>query len=295
MQILESIADLRLWRGRQAGMLGFVPTMGYLHAGHLALAQAAREDCERTIASIFVNPTQFSPNEDLSSYPRDPERDLALLRELGIDAVFMPTPEAIYPSGYQTYVTVESVTQGLEGGVRPTHFRGVATVVAKLFNLVQPHKAYFGQKDAQQVVVIRRMVADLNIAVDIQVCPIVREADGLAMSSRNVYLNTEERKAALCLSQALQAATEAYENGERHPDRLREIARGVISCQPLAQLDYVSVADPQYLVEQTAPVSRPVLLSVAARVGKPRLLDNCLLPRHLNNDRHALTAVLGAV
>lgn len=295
MQILESIVDLRQWRARQSGTVGFVPTMGYLHEGHLALVRAARQDCQHVIASIFVNPTQFGPNEDLSTYPRDPERDLSLLRDLGVDAVFMPTSEMMYPPDYQTYILVEGVTQGLEGAIRPTHFRGVATIVTKLFNLTQANKAYFGQKDAQQVVVIRRMVADLNIPIEIEVHPIVREVDGLAMSSRNVYLSATERRAAQCLSEALRATAEAYEAGEREPECLREIARRVIHKQPLAQLDYVSIADPKRLNELTTASTEPILLSLAAKVGKPRLLDNCLLPWHLNNDRRSVTAVLGAI
>lgn len=266
--------------------------MGYLHDGHLALVRQAQSECEEVVATIFVNPTQFAPDEDLATYPRDLPRDLQQLEALGVSAVFTPPPDAIYPPGFQTYVTVDKVSQGREGATRPTHFRGVATVVAKLFNLVQPDVAYFGQKDAQQVAVIRQMQRDLNFPLDIVVCPIVREPDGLARSSRNVYLTSEERTSARVLYQALNDATRAYEKGERDPHHLRTIATQTITAEPRAELDYVSLATAHDLTECHQPTDAPLLLSLAVRIGKPRLLDNCLLPAHLNTAKGA-TATLG--
>lgn len=293
VQVISDIESLRAARSQVSGRVGLVPTMGALHAGHLALVRQAREENDSIFVSIFVNPTQFAPNEDYTSYPRDLARDLALLESVGVDYVFTPTPELMYPPGFQTYLTVEHVATGLEGDRRPGHFRGVATVVAKLFNLVQPHTAYFGQKDAQQVVVIRRMVRDLNFPLEIVVCPIVREADGLAMSSRNVYLTPEERAAAPVIYRSLCAAADAYDAGEHRPERLRSIALDVLGTQPLARVEYVALNDPHTLVSVHQPTDEPVLLSMAVRIGKPRLLDNCLLPWSLN-DRTGLLAVLGA-
>jgi pantoate--beta-alanine ligase len=292
MQVLESIPTLRTVRQQMQGQVGLVPTMGYLHAGHMALVEQARRECDHVMVTIFVNPTQFSASEDLSSYPHDLPRDLALLEQAGVDAVFTPTPDMMYPQGYQTYVTVEQVTQGQEGASRPEHFRGVATIVTKLFNLIQAHQAYFGQKDAQQVIVIRRLVADLNIPINIIVHPIVREADGLAMSSRNVYLSPAERQAALVLSRALKAVQEAYLSGERNPQTLRQIVIDLVNTEPLAELDYVSLAQAHDLREVNQPTDVPLLLSLTARVGKPRLLDNCLLPVALNTSEGA-TKTLG--
>ncbi len=220
--------------------------MGYLHEGHLSLIRRAKEECDNVVVSIFVNPTQFGANEDLSKYPRDLERDLSLIEPLGVDLVWNPTPEIMYPTGYQTWVEVEAMTRPLEGAMRPTHFKGVTTVVAKLFNAVQPHKAYFGQKDAQQAAVIRQMVRDLNFPIDIVVCPIVREADGLAMSSRNKYLEGDDRKAATVLFRALSAAKSAYEGGERNAEKLREMMKEVLESEPRAQMQYVSCADYDY-------------------------------------------------
>jgi pantoate--beta-alanine ligase len=230
----------------------------------------------------------------LSAYPRDLPRDLALLQSAGVEAVFTPTPAMMYPTGYQTTIDVEKVSQEKEGRVRPGHFRGVATVVAKLFNLIQPHRSYFGQKDAQQVAVIRRMVQDLNFPLEIRVGPIVREADGLAMSSRNVYLTPDERQAARVLHRALQETASVYAAGERNPDVLRETAARIIAAEPRATLDYVSLSDARTLAEQNDPTETPLLLSMAAKIGKPRLLDNILLPLELNTLEGA-TANLGAV
>ncbi|MFW5772507.1 MAG: pantoate--beta-alanine ligase [Phototrophicaceae bacterium] len=292
MQIIEDIDALRAARRTLSGRVGLVPTMGYLHEGHLALVRAARAANDQVIATIFVNPTQFAANEDLSTYPRDLPRDLAMLEAEGVAVVFTPTPDVMYPPGFQTYITVEQVSQGREGAQRPGHFRGVATVVAKLFNIVEADTAYFGQKDAQQVVVIQQMVRDLNFGLEIVVCPIVREADGLALSSRNVYLNADERQAATCLYRGLQAAATQYAAGVRDPDHLREAAQAVIEAEPLATLNYVSLADAKTLTEASSASDRPLLLSVAAQVGKPRLLDNCLLPLELNNQTDA-SRVLG--
>ena len=292
MHILESIEALRNVRRDLKGKVGLVPTMGYLHVGHLALVKAAREMCDSVVATIFVNPTQFDEGEDLTTYPRDLARDINLFDEGGVDAVFIPTPAMMYPPHFQTWVTVEEVTLGREGGKRPSHFRGVTTVVCKLFNLVQADVAFFGQKDAQQVIVIRQMVRDLNIPVEMQVHPIVRENDGLALSSRNVYLDEKQRLAATVLYKALQAVGVLYEKGERDPKKLRAAAAAIINDEPLAKLDYVSLADAQSFVEVDEATNEPLLLSLAAQVGKPRLLDNCLLPLLLNTLEGA-TATLG--
>ncbi len=277
MQVARTITEARAIRRALPGTWGFVPTMGYLHEGHLSLVRRARAENDHVAVSIFVNPTQFGPHEDYNRYPRDLERDLRLLEPLGVDLVFAPPVEEMYPPGFQTWVVVEEVTRPLEGAARPGHFRGVATVVTKLFNIIQPDRAYFGQKDAQQAVVIRRMVQDLNIPVEIVVCPTVREPDGLAMSSRNTYLSPEERRAATVLFRALQAAKARYEQGERDAERLRAIMREVIQAEPLARLDYVSVADPETLQELSRVEDR-ALLSLAVYIGKTRLIDNILLP-----------------
>lgn len=292
MRLIEDIASLRQVRQAMQGKVGLVPTMGALHEGHLSLVEYARAENDHVITTIFVNPTQFSPDEDLGAYPRDLDGDLAKLEQAGVDAVFFPSPTLMYPSGFQTYVMVEDVAQGLEGGQRPEHFRGVATIVAKLFNLVQPSVAYFGQKDAQQVVVIRRMVADLNFPLEIAVCPIVRELDGVAMSSRNVYLNAEERENAGILNQSLRLAGEAYAQGERDPNALRMLIQSNIGMIPTLEADYISVARADNLQEVHEATDVPVLVSLAVQVGKPRLLDNCLLPLSLNT-REGASKVLG--
>ena len=276
MKVVTTIPELRAARSALPGPIGFVPTMGYLHAGHISLAQKARSECASVVASIFVNPTQFGPNEDLAKYPRDLPRDLSLLETAGVNLVWTPTPEVMYPSGYQTWVEVDGLTKGLEGAVRPTHFRGVATVVAKLFNAVGPDKAYFGQKDAQQAAVIRRMVEDLHFPLEILVCPIVREPVGLAMSSRNVYLSPEERRAATVLFRALGAAKAAYEKGERKGDALRKLMQDTINAEPLAKLQYVSCASYDML-EELEQVTGMTLLSMAVYFGKTRLIDNFVL------------------
>ncbi len=275
MRTVFTLADLRSARLPFSGTVGFVPTMGYLHEGHLALIRRARAECDHVIVSIFVNPTQFGANEDLSKYPRDLERDLRLI-EPYTDLVWTPSAEVMYPQGYQTWVEVEAVTRPLEGTMRPGHFKGVTTVVAKLFNGVQPHKAYFGQKDAQQVAVIRQMVRDLNFPVEIVVCPTSREADGLAMSSRNVYLDPAQRQAATVLFRSLSAAKAAYEQGERDGEKLREKMKEILASEPLAQVQYVSCADYDTLEELTV-IKGKALLSMAVFLGKTRLIDNFVL------------------
>lgn len=292
MQVIDNIPALRQARTQIRGRLGVVPTMGALHAGHLSLVEAARAENDAILATIFVNPTQFAANEDLAAYPRDLPRDLDLLDKAGVDFVFTPTPDLMYPPGYQTYINVEQVSQGLEGARRPGHFRGVATVVAKLFNLTQPTVAYFGQKDAQQVAVIRQMVHDLNFPLEIAVCPTMRELDGLAMSSRNVYLNIEQRQAATVLYRALQSAAAAYAAGERDPEKLRQTMFDILRTEPLAAPDYVSVADVRTLQELSQPIDAPMLASLTVGIGKTHLLDNFILPPELN-DRAGLSRVLG--
>ena len=271
-----TLTELRSRRDSLPARVGLVPTMGYLHEGHLSLVRRAREECNHVVVSIFVNPTQFGPQEDLSRYPRDLERDLRLLEPLGVDLVWMPTAELMYPPGFQTWVEVESVTRPLEGAMRPGHFRGVTTVVAKLFNVVQPHRAYFGQKDAQQATVLRQMTHDLSYPIEIVVCPIVREPDGLAMSSRNVYLDPDQRKAATVLYRSLSEAKEAFEDGVRDAEVLRQIMKDVIATEPLAQVQYVSCADYDTL-EELETLTGKALLSMAVFVGKTRLIDNLIL------------------
>ena len=252
MKTVTTISELRLARLGLPEPVGLVPTMGALHPGHLSLARAAKKECASVVASIFVNPTQFGPSEDLAAYPRDLPRDLGLLEKEGVDLVWTPTPEIIYPPGFQTWVTVEQVSQGLEGSMRPGHFRGVATVVAKLFNAVQPHRAYFGQKDAQQAAVVRRMAADLDFPLEIVVCPTLREADGLAMSSRNAYLNPAERQAATVLSRALQVAKATCLSGAHQGENLRR-------C----------MAERPVRFEPCAPGARPIIRTRAAGSPNP--------------------------
>jgi len=276
MQLAKAIVEVRSFRRAAAGTWGLVPTMGYLHAGHISLVQRARAENDHVAVSIFVNPTQFGPQEDLSRYPRDLKRDLELLEAEGVDLVFAPEAPEMYPAGFQTYVEVTDVTRPLEGASRPGHFRGVATVVLKLFNIVQPDRAYFGQKDAQQAAVVRRMARDLDLPLEIVICPIAREVDGLALSSRNVYLNPQERVAATALSRALRAAGERYAAGERSGDALRAAMSAVLAAEPLARPEYVSAADPETLAELER-VENGVLLSMAVRIGTTRLIDNVLL------------------
>lgn len=276
MRVVTTLDDLRHARAALLEPVGLVPTMGYLHEGHLSLARRARAECASVAASIFVNPTQFGPSEDLASYPRDLPRDLALLEAAGVDLAWTPTPAIVYPAGFQTWVTVEEAARPLEGAHRPGHFRGVATVVAKLFNACQPQRAYFGQKDAQQAAVIRQMARDLNFPVQIVVCPTVREHDGLAMSSRNAYLNPEQRAAAPVLFRALSAAATAFAAGQRDAEGLRQLMAEIVDDQPLARRQYVSVADPVTLQELDGPIQR-ALLSMAVYIGQTRLIDNLVL------------------
>jgi pantoate--beta-alanine ligase len=277
MQVIDTISSFREARRALSGTVGFVPTMGYLHEGHLALVRRAKAECVHVAASIFVNPTQFGPNEDLSRYPRDLPRDLEMLQTEGVDLVFVPPVEEIYPPSFRTYVEVEQVTKPLEGAHRPGHFRGVATVVCKLFNIVQADRAYFGQKDAQQTVVIRQMVQDLNIPTEVIIVPTVREADGLALSSRNVYLDQAQRAAAPVLYRALQLAAALYEQGERDASNVRAAMQQILDQEPLATVDYVSVADPTTLQEIEGTIKRGVLVSLAVRFGSTRLIDNVVL------------------
>ena len=276
MKTIIALDELRTARQMLEGPVGLVPTMGFLHAGHISLVRRTHQECASTVVSIFVNPTQFGPKEDLAAYPHDLERDLALLTPEGVDLVWAPTPEVMYPPGYQTWVTVDEVSQPLEGGMRPGHFRGVATVVAKLFNAIQPQKAFFGQKDAQQAAVIRRMALDLNFPLEVVVCPTLREPDGLAMSSRNVYLSAEERRAATILYRSLTTARNAFEQGERDASHLRAIMMGVLNSEPAARPQYVSCADLNTLQELEA-IADQALLSTAVYIGKTRLIDNLIL------------------
>jgi pantoate--beta-alanine ligase len=277
MRVIRTVSEMEAERARTAGSVGLVPTMGYLHEGHVSLVRRARTDDDHVVVSIFVNPTQFGPNEDFERYPRDEARDLAKLESEGVDTVFAPSDEEMYPPGFDDWVEVSGpVTERLEGEHRPGHFRGVTTVVARLFRIVRPDRAYFGQKDAQQLRVIRRMVADQGLPVEVAGRPTVREADGLAMSSRNVYLSPQERQAALVLSRSLQRAQVMVAEGEWDAARIQSEVEGMIQQEPLVALDYVSVADDETLEELTV-VDRPALLLVAARVGKTRLIDNTLL------------------
>jgi pantoate--beta-alanine ligase len=263
-------------RSNSRGSVGFVPTMGYLHQGHLSLVQRARTENSVVVVSIFVNPTQFGPAEDFKTYPCDTERDLAMLQKEKTDIVFMPSAEEMYPDRFKSWVVVEGVTDRLEGHFRPGHFKGVTTVVAKLFNIVEPDRAYFGQKDAQQVLVIRKMVADLNMNLEVIVSPTVRERDGLAMSSRNVYLNPQERKTATILFKALTLAQRLWEKGESDAEILRQQMTSLIGREPLAKIEYISVADADTL-EELSIVDRPALASMAIIIGKTRLIDNIIL------------------
>jgi len=277
VELLRTPAEMRAWREAHPASLGLTPTMGYLHEGHLSLVERSRAENELSVASIFVNPAQFGPNEDFERYPRDEERDLRLLQELGVDAVYLPEVEAMYPEGYQTYVTVEGLSQGLEGGSRPVHFRGVATVVTKLLVAVRPDRAYFGKKDAQQLRVIRRLARDLDLPSEIVACETVRERDGLAMSSRNAYLTPEQRAAAVVLSRALSEAEARFSEGVRSAEVLRVIVSGTVGAVPLGELDYVSVADSETLAEIEGDIERTALLSLAVRFGAVRLIDNVTL------------------
>jgi pantoate--beta-alanine ligase len=275
MKIIQTIAEMRKARQKLGEPVGFVPTMGYLHEGHIALVRRSREENGSVIVSIFVNPTQFGPKEDFKSYPRDTERDLAMLKPL-TDIIFMPSDKEMYPENYDTWVTPGEIATRLEGAVRPGHFRGVDTVVAKLFNIVQPDKAYFGQKDAQQMAIIKRMVDDLNMPLEVIACPTVREADGLAMSSRNVYLSREQRKAASVLFKALTLAREMWGEGEKEAGTIRRRMTELIEGEPAGAIDYISIAHPDTLKEMHH-IKTPALVSLAVKFGKTRLIDNLVL------------------
>jgi len=278
MNVATTLSEFRALRTQLAGPVGFVPTMGYLHEGHLSLARLARSSCESVVASIFVNPTQFAPSEDLSSYPRNIDCDLELLTQEGVDLVLVPlNNDKVYPAGYDTWVDVAGITQRLEGTSRPTHFRGVATIVAKLFNIVRPQRAFFGQKDAQQAIVIQRMIRDLNFDVELVLGPTVREPDGLAMSSRNAYLSKEERSAATALHRCLKSVEGLYTEGERRAENLRQAMLEVLQAEPLARPDYLSVATLDTL-EELEMIDGKALVSLAVRIGSTRLIDNIILP-----------------
>ncbi len=276
MRLIHTVAEMSAAQREVARPLGLVPTMGALHEGHLSLVRQAREENSTAAASIFVNPTQFGPQEDFGSYPRDLDRDLALLEECGVDLVFLPQPEDMFPVGFDTWVNVDRTAARLEGEARPGHFRGVATVVTKLFTIVRPDRAYFGQKDAQQAQVIRRLNTDLNLGVDPVIMPTVREPDGLAMSSRNVYLNAQEREAALVLYRSLCLAQDMHRDGVTSAAQIRDAMRELIQAEPLAQIDYVSIANHDTL-EELESVLAPALVSLAVRIGRARLIDNVAL------------------
>ncbi len=278
MRVVTTFEELCESRKDIAVPFGLVPTMGFLHEGHLSLVRRARGECAGVGVSIFVNPTQFRPDEDLDDYPRDLDVDIARLESEGVDLLWAPTVEELYPPGAPTWVEVEDLTQPLEGARRPGHFRGVTTVVAKLFNAFQPHRAYFGQKDAQQAVVIHRMAEDLRYPLKVIVCPTVREADGLAMSSRNSYLSSEERMVAGVLHRALSSAADDYDAGEREAEILRTHMLEMLASEPLARTQYVSVADPETLVELHGKITN-ALLSMAVFFGDTRLIDNIILGR----------------
>ncbi len=278
MKIVDGIARMstlaKMYK-KEGKSIGFVPTMGYLHEGHLSLVRAAKKHTDVVVMSIFVNPIQFGPKEDFKKYPRDPNRDEALAREAGVDVLFCPTVGEMYPDGYATYVNVERLTDRLCGASRPGHFRGVATVVAKFFGIVRPDVAYFGQKDAQQSVVVKQMVRDLNMGVEIKVMPIIREKDGLAMSSRNVYLSEAERADALVLNRALVKAESLIAGGERDAGCVAKVMKEMISEKPGVRIDYISIVDAQGLSD-VKTISGQVLIAVAAIVGKTRLIDNII-------------------
>lgn len=276
MRVVETIEAMRQFRDEAELPVGLVPTMGFLHEGHISLVRRAKVDNRTCVVSIFVNPTQFGEGEDLQAYPRDLERDLRMLRAEGVEAVFTPSVEGMYPPGSDTWVEPRAVAHRLEGAMRPGHFRGVVTVVAKLLNIVQPQSVYFGQKDAQQLVVIRDMVRSLHMPVEIVACPIVREPSGLAMSSRNSYLSAKQREAAAILHAALTEGQRRWQAGEKSAEVIRQAVKATVASEPEVVLQYVSVADPQTL-EELERVPEEALLSLAARVGKSRLIDNVLL------------------
>lgn len=276
MQIFTTVADMKAqikaWKAEGAS-IGLVPTMGYLHEGHMSLIDTARKSCDKVVVSVFVNPIQFGPNEDFDSYPRDLEHDSAICEAHGADAVFHPSDDEMYPQGFNTFVEVETLTDALCGAKRPGHFRGVCTVVTKLFNIVEPDRAFFGQKDAQQLAVIKRMVADLNMNLEVCGCPIVREDDGLAKSSRNTYLSEAERQAALVLSKAIFAGQKAVEEGMTDAGQLRALMEEIIAAEPLARVDYIEVVD-GLTMQPLQCVQKPMLVAMAVYIGNTRLIDN---------------------
>lgn len=278
MKIVETIQEVRNqvkeWR-MQGLSVGFVPTMGYLHEGHKSLIDRAVAENDKVVVSVFVNPMQFGPKEDLASYPRDLERDAALCEDAGADLIFHPEPSEMYHDDFSSYVDMNTLTGGLCGKSRPIHFRGVCTVVAKLFNIVTPDKAYFGQKDAQQLAVIRHMVSDLNFGIEIVGCPIIREDDGLAKSSRNTYLNPKERQAALILSKSLKKGKELLEAGEKDAAKMRQLITDTLNSEPMAKIDYVEIVDWNTL-EPVEAINGPVLVAIAVYIGKTRLIDNVI-------------------
>ena len=276
MEILKTINEVRAkikqWK-REGLTVGFVPTMGYLHEGHASLMEKARKECDRVVASIFVNPMQFGVNEDLDSYPRDLDADSKLCNSIAVDVIFHPEVSEMYDGGFRSYVDMNGLTKELCGKSRPIHFRGVCTVVCKLFNIVTPDKAYFGQKDAQQLAVIRRMVKDLNMDIEIVGCPIIREADGLAKSSRNTYLNEQERKAALILSRTIRLGEDMVKSGETDAQKIISAMKENIASEPLAKTDYVDIVDLD-TIEKTDTIKGSVLVAIAVFIGKTRLIDN---------------------
>jgi pantoate--beta-alanine ligase len=276
MKVIETVAEMRQVRRSLPAPVGFVPTMGYLHEGHLSLLRHARAESASVVASIFVNPTQFGPKEDFGAYPRDLPRDLKMLEKEGTDIVFNPSPEEMYPPACSTWVDVEGLTTRLEGASRPGHFRGVTTVVAMLFNIVEADRAYFGQKDAQQALVIKKMVADLNMNVEVVTLPTLREPDGLAMSSRNTYLDPAQRQAATVLYKALALAQKRYADGERDAASIKKQMTDLIGREPLAEIDYISIADGATL-EEAGKIAGGALVSMAVKIGRTRLIDNVLL------------------
>ncbi len=281
MKIIRTIDEMKAWsrRTRREGIvLGLVPTMGYLHEGHLRLVRESLNTCDRTVVSIFVNPKQFRPNEDLESYPRNLETDREKLERLGVDVLFAPSEGEMYPEGYKTYVNVEEITDHLCGKSRPGFFRGVTTIVLKLFHIIQPDRAFFGEKDRQQLEVIRKMVRDLNLDVQIAKLPIIREPDGLAMSSRNQYLEADDRKSALALHQALEHARRLVEEGESSARKIRSEVREIIEKQDQARVDYISVCDPEKF-EELERIQGEAVVALAVHIGKARLIDNCLIER----------------
>ena len=279
MKIITTVAKMQeqamIWR-QEGQVVGFVPTMGYLHDGHISLLDAARAECDKVILSIFVNPTQFGPKEDLSVYPRNACRDIRIAKTAGVDAVFFPTEQVIYPEGYATYVYVENLEKKLCGQTRPIHFKGVTTIVTKLFHITQPHYAYFGQKDAQQAIILRRMVEDLNMPIIMRIMPIIRETDGLAMSSRNAYLSDDERQQALVLSTALKVAQERFKQGDTAVGPIRKQMEKIIATAPSARIDYIAFVDTKTL-EPMEALKEGTLVALAVYIGKTRLIDNWMI------------------